>query len=400
MERVLLYLRKKGFIKEWIRGKYHEKPIIIYGNPGTGKTTLANYILKDHTIIHINIEFCRNKLSLEDYLKMSLYKKSITMMFSKDNHYKALLFDDLSYIQLNDKALFKSIIDFSKKKVKDHPIIYIFNSIKHKSIQKIYNQSFPLNISYTKEQYIELIKDFFLEEKDTEYDYFKLIEKSHHNFHNIKVNLGFYKKNMKMIYEYDKKNNEIDMFIKDLFLKDIKSIYYSSHCDYTIIGLNILENCIQWVFKSDLTLREKVQVIDLIYYNNYLGDILLTKIHNILDWELIEHLITNTIVIPILLIRNNDIKVLDMDYNKYISKCIIYTHNRKLLISNEINYEILTVLYNYVKKFTECDLNKKSKVKDEIIMYINGYNIPVRIIEKFSKFFLSDKKVDYKIFYE
>ena len=84
MERVLLYLRKKGFIKEWIRGKYHEKPIIIYGNPGTGKTTLANYILKDHTIIHINIEFCRNKLSLEDYLKMSLYKKSITMMFSND----------------------------------------------------------------------------------------------------------------------------------------------------------------------------------------------------------------------------------------------------------------------------------------------------------------------------
>ena len=140
--------------------------------------------------------------------------------------------------------------------------------------------------------------------------------------------------------------------------------------------------------------------ITLIYYNNYLGDILLTKIHNILDWELIEHLITNTIVIPILLIRNNDIKVLDMDYNKYISKCIIYTHNRKLLISNEINYEILKVLYNYVKKFTECDLNKKSKVKDEIIMYINGYNIPVRIIEKFSKFFLSDKKVDYKIFYE
>ena len=54
MERVLLYLRKKGFIKEWIRGKYHEKPIIIYGNPVTGKTTLANYILKDHTIIHIN----------------------------------------------------------------------------------------------------------------------------------------------------------------------------------------------------------------------------------------------------------------------------------------------------------------------------------------------------------
>ena len=140
-------------------------------------------------------------------------------------------------------------------------------------------------------------------------------------------------------------------------------------------------------------------VIHLIYYNNYLGDILLTKIHNILDWELIEHLITNTIVIPILLIRNNDVKILDMVYNKYISKCIIYTHNRKLLTCNQINYEILTVLYNYVKKFTECDLNDKSKVKDKIIMYINDYNISIKIIEKFSKFFLSNKKIDYKIFY-
>ena len=48
-------LNKKTFIKSWIRGKYKEKPLIIYGNPGTGKTSLANYILKENYIDSLTI---------------------------------------------------------------------------------------------------------------------------------------------------------------------------------------------------------------------------------------------------------------------------------------------------------------------------------------------------------
>ena len=36
-------------------------------------------------------------------------------MFDKNSGIKALVFDDLKYIQQNDKNLFKQIIDFLKK---------------------------------------------------------------------------------------------------------------------------------------------------------------------------------------------------------------------------------------------------------------------------------------------
>ena len=128
-EYIIKLLHKKNVVRDWISNKYKENPIIIYGVSGTGKTSLANYILKDFTKITINLDFCKSGKPLNEYLDMSLYKKSITMMFDNKNINKAILFDDLNYIQDYDKKLFKSIVDFSKKKVTNHPIIYVFNHI-------------------------------------------------------------------------------------------------------------------------------------------------------------------------------------------------------------------------------------------------------------------------------
>ena len=112
-EYILEILRKDDFIHQWIQGKYKEKPLIIYGCNGVGKTSLANYILQSFIKIEINIDFCKTNRSLSTFLDLSLYKKSITMMFEKLRS-KALLIDDLKYIQGNDKSLFKSINNFCK----------------------------------------------------------------------------------------------------------------------------------------------------------------------------------------------------------------------------------------------------------------------------------------------
>ena len=77
-EYVLKLLHKKTFINQWINGKYKEKPLIIYGDAGIGKTSLANYILKDFIKVEINIDFCKAKQRLQEYLNLSLYKKSRT----------------------------------------------------------------------------------------------------------------------------------------------------------------------------------------------------------------------------------------------------------------------------------------------------------------------------------
>ena len=109
---------KKTFIEEWCSYKYKEKSIALYGLPGTGKTTVANYILKDWVKVYIKSDFWKLSNSFEEYLNDTLYKKSITMMFN-DKVYKSLIIDDIYYIQINDKKLFKSIVQFSKTKIKN-----------------------------------------------------------------------------------------------------------------------------------------------------------------------------------------------------------------------------------------------------------------------------------------
>ena len=135
-EEIINSFNKKSFIDEWLSYKYKEKSIAIYGLPGTGKSTIADYILKDWVKVYIRSDFCRSSNNLEDYLNDTLYKKSITMMFN-DKIYKSLIIDDIHYIQINDKKLFKSIVQFSKVKGKNNPIIYIFNSINNNVISVI-----------------------------------------------------------------------------------------------------------------------------------------------------------------------------------------------------------------------------------------------------------------------
>jgi DNA polymerase III delta prime subunit len=58
---ILGYLNKKRVVKQWLKEKYKTKPLIIYGQSGTGKTKLAEYISKDYIPIIIDIEFCKKK---------------------------------------------------------------------------------------------------------------------------------------------------------------------------------------------------------------------------------------------------------------------------------------------------------------------------------------------------
>ena len=85
---IITILNKKRFVKQWIDGKYKEKPIIIYGKHGVGKTFLSEYILKDFITIKIDIESCKKIPSLEDYLKLSLYNQLFTRIGNNDNLFR------------------------------------------------------------------------------------------------------------------------------------------------------------------------------------------------------------------------------------------------------------------------------------------------------------------------
>ena len=394
-EYIIKLLHKKNVIRDWIAGKYKEKPIIIYGSSGIGKTSLANYILKEFTKITINLDFCKSGKSFDEYLDMSLYKKSITMMFDRKNTDKAILFDDLNYIQDYDKKLFKNILDFSKKKITNHPTIYIFNHINHKNIQIIYKKAIPIHISFSKNQYASIVRGYFNCPLKVNVD--ELVEKSNRNFHMIKSNLDFYQNDSHKIQIYDQQEDELSSFIRTIFKCNMNELYRVCSSDYTIISLNILENCIEWLWnQKKLTYQKKIKLLNEVYHLNCIGDNLLTLIHIINDWQLLEHLLTFSVVLPICHL-NKHVKIKTLIYNKYISKSIIYTHNTKLLHQKNITIHQLSFFYRLLYSYHNHP-NKETLQKIHQFIHISSIN--EKLAEKFNKYFdpIISKKTIQQIF--
>ena len=65
-----------------------DRPLVILGIHGSGKTQLANRLLSDYTVIRID-ETIKNP---QPYIDSALNRKDVSMMFTK-KRYKAILFD-------------------------------------------------------------------------------------------------------------------------------------------------------------------------------------------------------------------------------------------------------------------------------------------------------------------
>ncbi|MBI51609.1 MAG: hypothetical protein CL779_00120 [Chloroflexi bacterium] len=394
---IINLFNKDNFIKDWLSYKYKEKPLAIYGPPGIGKTTLANYILKDWIKVYIRSDLCKSSIHFDDYLNDSLYKKSITMMFN-NKVYKALLIDDLNYIQNNDKKLFKSIMLFSKKKKINHPIIYIFNSI-NKNIKFLLSRCFPFKIDFSEIDLVEITKEYFLKDISIPTKNIKeLVNKSNRNLHNIIVNIQFYRNNFKDIHIYDNINEELSEHIrKVLSMDNYIDIYNHCYSDYMVIGLNILESFYIWLNNINLlSEKDKLFIMNKIYKDNMIADILYRRDHDINGWNLINHIITYNTLFPIYIIKKYNINITTIPYTKYISKSIIYTSKNKILSNNCI--ERLQLLYEMLDLYYKND-TKENQLLFNIKKYISFYDIPENLCEHFLKYFKKYPKEKIKIFY-
>tara|TARA_Y100000996_G_scaffold411908_1_gene396944 strand:+ start:3025 stop:4218 length:1194 start_codon:yes stop_codon:yes gene_type:complete len=391
-EEIINSFNKKSFIDEWLSYKYKEKSIAIYGLPGTGKSTIADYILKDWVKVYIRSDFCRSSNNLEDYLNDTLYKKSITMMFN-DKIYKSLIIDDIHYIQINDKKLFKSIVQFSKVKGKNNPIIYIFNSI-NKNVKPIISRCFPFKIEYSIDLLTNIVKTYFLSSLDKK-DIFELVSKSNCNMHNIKVNISFYKDNFSSINIYENINEELSTHINNLIkMKDVDDIYKNSYSDYMVIGMNLLDS-IHDFLKSNIYLStsKKINIIYEVYKNNSISDSIYRILNETNDWNSIDHILTFNTFSTIYHIQKNKLSLKEIPYTKYISKSIIFIHKNKILNTNIENIEYL---YELIEKY----LTKNEKIIfDKIKSYILFFNIDMTVAETFLKYFKNYNKDKIKIFY-
>ena len=391
-EEIINSFNKKTFIDEWVSYKYKEKSLALYGLPGTGKSTLANFILKDWVKVIIKSDFCRSSQVFEDHLNDTLYKKSITMMFN-DKIYKSLIIDDIYYIQTNDKKLFKSIVQFSKKKALRNPIIYIFNNI-NKNVKTIINKCFPFKIEYTTDYLASIVQKYFIRDFDKK-DVLELVRKSNRNLHNIKVNIEFYKDNFSSINIYDNINPELSVHINHILeMKDIDDIYKNSYSDYMVIGMNLLDSICDFLKKNkQLTESDKLDIIYDIYKNNSIADNIYRLLNETNDWNSINHILTFNTLSTIYHIQKNNLSLKEIPYTKYISKSIIFIHKNKVLNTKIENVEYL---YELIDKYLN---NPHKDIYNEIIKYIVYFNIDMNVAETFLKYFKNYDKDKIKIFY-
>ena len=417
-EEILKIIHKKTFINEWKKTKFKEKPLIIFGNNGSGKSFLADYILKDTTVIKIDIEFCRNKIDFNDFLNMSFNKKSITMMFKNDknDNRKSIIIDDLTYIQKNDKSLFKSICEWARNiaKIKNHKIIFICNKITNKHISSIYKKCFPINTQMNLTHLISLTENFILKGDEQLYNKETIREniiRSQYNLHTIKNNLCFHKDKVDNIHEVNLEQENTLLIMKNLIEKNnINYTYQHSLNDYSILGLNFLENCGN-IIKFNPTIRnkknnDKLKDIIKLYHSLVLGDYLYTMIYHQNSWDNIENIITFNVYTPLhYYIKNCDkIKENKLTYNKYLSHSIIYTHNSKLLTQNKYNIHVIFKVYDlFYDLFYGLNIFKDNKetIRKEISNLLNSYEIDIKILNKFIKYYeflFSNKKIDKKLF--
>ena len=79
------------------------KPLLIYGNPGTGKTHLALNLLNDTILLRIDVSQLKEIKNMKNYILDRLKKRNVTLMFEEKNEKRGLLIDDIHIFHKYDK---------------------------------------------------------------------------------------------------------------------------------------------------------------------------------------------------------------------------------------------------------------------------------------------------------
>lgn len=361
------FLTKKDIksINEWITKDYKNQFLFIHGRDSSGKTTLAECILNKYKIIHINIDFFKEKQNIKQYIDEALGRKNILMMFDKKYEYNALVFDNLELFLKLNKQIINDIINYISKlniHKQNHPIIFISSNINHKYFKKILSQSKFIEINYSYKNILSITdkilsnKNIKLSEKDKE----NLIKKSDKKINNIISNIEILNlNNNNNIFNYEDNfiNNTINKIYTSNDLNDI--IRYSQNTNN--LYFDILDNV--HFITNDLE-----TIVD-IYKTSMLAENVNTYyIKNHLDlYDLFTLL---SIIYPKYLL-NSEINEKKIINNKYISKSLIYISNERYIYNNNLNKDIIYLLNKLKddKEFTKfmkenyiCENDKLKKI--------------------------------------
>ena len=364
----------KNKIKDWLinieNSNTINKPFIITGKGGTGKTELVNIILKEYTIIYINSLINTN---IPEYINNTLYKKDISKWFTnKTKDYKCIIFDNLYN---TDKLFIREINNIltNIKKIKT-PIFITSTDIYNKKLKLIYSKCIHINIEYTNLQFNNIVKKILYNKPIKIIN--EIIKKSNKNLNTVKVNNDYMDKrdNININVIDNNFNQDICFLTESLNEKlSISEIYIKYSSDYNIIGLNILENI------NNLYNEKNINTISKIYESICIFDLHEQFKSRNCIFTNINYSILYSIIIPYYHLHYNNLKLKDINYNSYISKSLIYTHHNVLPEYSNFQYKY----YDILLKLIYTIHNNSSK--QLIIKIFNKYKCNHKVFNYYTK---------------
>ena len=312
------------------------KPLLIHGKPGSGKTHLALELLKDTILLHIDCLNLKDIKDIKKYIIDRIQKRNITLMFKDSKETRGLLIDDLNIFHKYDKNSYNGIIDLLKeKKYFNNKIIITCDTcfLNNKYLKRLTIERFHLKYDYN--EYYKICLNIS-EEKKYKYSLDELDKKiyeSNNNFHKFMSDCS------ECVDKYSIRDNfdGIEVSTNKLCNKryDLNDIFRYCNGDEKIIVLNMMEN-----IKGNNILK----IYD--FVDNFNDKDIFLK-----EYELLN--------IPICFIN----KYIDKErnkiiYNRYISLNMI-THKNNNIYDDYLYYLIDTYI-------------KSDKYKDIILNYDNN----------------------------
>jgi|TARA_B110000285_G_scaffold157471_1_gene175658 hypothetical protein len=322
------------------------KALLIYGNPGTGKTHLALELLKDTILLRIDVSQIKEIRYMKLYILDRLKKRNITLMFEEKRERRGLLIDDIHIFNKHDKSCFKSLIEFIKDGIyyKSNVVITCCNSfINNKSICKLKINRYHLN--YTYPEYHKLCLKI-VKEKNLQIDSRSInnkIRNSNYSFNNFLSECSG-KNDLFTKDNFDGQERITEKMIKGKY--SFQEVFRICEGDEKVILLNLIENINN----------------DFIKIYNFCDNFNQGKIFTF------EPQFLNT---PIKMINSTIQTNSTLIYNRYISKNMIRYKNIK---NNSISDRFLYLLDTYSSTSSPIYRSELAKVDDKIIKYhINVY---------------------------
>ncbi len=303
LDREPLINKIKNFLINFEKNKYNlaqKRGMYVYGNPGSGKSTLIKNILKElnYDVITYDAGDIRNKSVIETITNKTMGVNNIISSFNKKHHPIAIIMDEIDGMNSGDKGGINTLIKLIRpKKTKKQreedatfcPIICISNYHLDKKIKElmkvceIYEVPSPNNTQIAKllfyimpelgENIIDKIVNFL------QGDLRKL-----ESIYNIYVNQNSILKNEIIQNIFHSKSYNEDT--KDIVKYLLKHKYnFDEHqllmneTDRTIVGLLFHENVIDKLdkYSKDISIGIYLNILDNICFADYIDRITFQK---------------------------------------------------------------------------------------------------------------------------